>query len=54
MEVVGQLIQDLAHSDNTKVDVALTALNLDLSRDDKKCDKIQAVGGFVLVQLPLV
>jgi hypothetical protein len=49
---IGSLIQDLFHSDNAKVNAALDALTLDLDKDRKKHDKIQAVGGcFVLVQL---
>jgi hypothetical protein len=49
---IGALIQDLFHSDDAKVDATFTALNLDLVKDKKKCDKIQAVGGcFVLVHL---
>jgi flagellar biosynthesis regulator FlaF len=52
MESIGALIQDLFHSDNAKVNAALFALRLDLDEDEKKCDKIQAVGGcFALVHL---
>jgi hypothetical protein len=49
---IGKMIQDLAHSDNAKVNAALDALFLDLDNDKKKCEKIQAVGGcFVLVEV---
>jgi hypothetical protein len=52
MEEVGALIQDLLRSDNAKVHASLTALKLDLDKDNKKRDKIQAVGGcLALVQL---
>jgi hypothetical protein len=52
MESTGQMIQDLFHSDNVKVIAALDALELDLDKDKKKCEKIQAVGGcFALVHL---
>jgi hypothetical protein len=52
MVSVGALVQDLFHSDNVNVDATFAALNLDLVKDKKKCDKIQAVGGcFVLVHL---
>jgi hypothetical protein len=45
MEGIGKLIQDLAHSDNTKVYAALDALNMDLKEDKNKCYKIQIAGG---------
>jgi hypothetical protein len=52
IESIGTLIQDLAFSNNAKVDAALDALKLNLDKDKKKCDKIQAVGGcLALVQL---
>jgi hypothetical protein len=52
LEGVWKLIQDLFRSDNAKVHAALDALFLDLDKDKKKCDKIQAVGGcFALVHL---
>jgi hypothetical protein len=52
MASIGKMIQDLFHSDNAKVGATFAALNLDLVKDKKKCDKIQAVGGcFVLVHL---
>jgi hypothetical protein len=36
MENIGQMIQDLSHSDNAKVNDALKALILDLDEDKKK------------------
>jgi hypothetical protein len=52
MERIGKLIQDLFHSDNTRVKTALIALNLDLLDKDNKGDKIQAAGGcLALVQV---
>jgi hypothetical protein len=50
---IGKMIQDLAHSDNAKVNAALDALFLGLAEKDKKqCDNIQAVGGcLALLQL---
>jgi hypothetical protein len=42
---IGALVRDLFCSDHFKVNAALDALNLDLGKDKKKCDKIQAVGG---------
>jgi hypothetical protein len=51
-ESIGQMIQDLSHSDIVQVNAALDALNLDLKDDKKKCTKIQVVGGcLALVQL---
>jgi hypothetical protein len=51
-EGVRKMIQDLFRSDNAKVHAALDALFLDLAKDKKKCDKIQAVGRcFALVHL---
>jgi hypothetical protein len=54
IESIGSLIQDMfdCDNDNGQANAALDALNLDLKRDKRKCDKIQAVGGcFVLVHL---
>jgi hypothetical protein len=52
MVCIGALVQDLFHFDYARGDATFTALNLDLVKDKKKCDKIQAVGGcFVLVHL---
>eukprot|EP00527_Entomoneis_sp_CCMP2396_P004132 CAMPEP_0198155220 /NCGR_PEP_ID=MMETSP1443-20131203/69021_1 /TAXON_ID=186043 /ORGANISM="Entomoneis sp., Strain CCMP2396" /LENGTH=370 /DNA_ID=CAMNT_0043821961 /DNA_START=31 /DNA_END=1143 /DNA_ORIENTATION=+ len=52
MESIGKMIQDLFDSDNAKVNAALDTLDLDLSRNKNKCEKIQAVGGcLALVQL---
>jgi hypothetical protein len=52
IESIGQMIQELAHTDIAKVDAALDALNLDLKDDKKKGFKIQIiVGGLALVQL---
>jgi hypothetical protein len=49
---IGKMIKDLSHSDNAKVNAILDALFLNLGKDKKKCDKIQAVGGYLaLVQL---
>jgi hypothetical protein len=45
LEGVGKLIQDLAHSDNAKVNAALDALSLDLGKDKEKCDTVTAWGG---------
>jgi hypothetical protein len=52
LESIGQMIQDLFHSDNARVNAALYALIVDLDKNKKKCDNIQAVGGWLaLVQL---
>jgi hypothetical protein len=45
LEGVGKLIQDLAHSDNAKVNTALDALYLDFNTDRKKVDTFTAWGG---------
>jgi hypothetical protein len=45
MEGVEKMIEDLAHSDNAKVNAALDALSLDLDKDEEKCDTITALGG---------
>jgi hypothetical protein len=45
LEGVGKLIQDLFHSDNAKVNAALDALKLDLSKDKEKCDTFTVWGG---------
>jgi hypothetical protein len=42
---VGKMIQDLAHSDNARVDTALDALSLDLDNDKEKRDTITVWGG---------
>jgi hypothetical protein len=50
-EIVGALIQDLSHSDNTTVNAALDALCVGMNLDGKS-DKIVTVGGcHALVQL---
>jgi hypothetical protein len=47
-----KMIQDLFHSDNAKVNATLDAFVLDLYRDKKESDKIQALGGcFALIHL---
>jgi hypothetical protein len=52
IQVIGKMIRDMSHSDNSKVNDTLAALSQDLAKDKKKCDKIQAVGGcLALVQL---
>jgi hypothetical protein len=52
MESIGQMIQDLSHSDVAKVNDALDTLILDLDEDKKKWENIQAVGGcHAIVQL---
>jgi hypothetical protein len=49
MESVGQMIQNLFHSENAKVNASLVALwYLDLDEDVKKRENIQAVGGAPL------
>jgi hypothetical protein len=45
LESIGVLVQDLFHSDRTKVNAALVALFLNLDEDMKKCEKIVTVGG---------
>jgi hypothetical protein len=45
MEEEEKLIQDLAHSDNAKVDAALDALSLDLDKEEEKCNTVAAWGG---------
>jgi hypothetical protein len=51
IESIGQMVQDLAHSDNDKVSTALDGL--DFSEDNvKRCKSLVTVGGcFALVQL---
>jgi hypothetical protein len=52
MEIIGALIQDLAHSDNARVNVALDVLNLDFMRDKKKRESLITAGGcLALVHL---
>jgi hypothetical protein len=52
MEIIGALIQDLAHSDSAKVNVALDALYGDLKECKNKCDSLITAGGcHALVQL---
>jgi hypothetical protein len=49
---VEKLIQDLAHSDSSKVDAALDTLNLDLDEDEMAGEIIATAGGcFALVHL---
>jgi hypothetical protein len=46
------MIQDLADSDNTKVNAALDALNSDFMKDENKCENFVTAGGcLVLFQL---
>jgi hypothetical protein len=45
LEGVEKLIQDLAHSDNAKVNAALDALFQDLNKDKEKCDTFIFRGG---------
>jgi hypothetical protein len=45
LEGVEKLIQDLAHSDNAKVNAALDALSVDLGKDKEKCDTVTVWGG---------
>jgi hypothetical protein len=52
MERIGQIIQDLFHSDTTKASTALDVLDLNLNEDEKKCESLVTAGGcFALVQL---
>jgi hypothetical protein len=52
IQCIGNLIQDLFHSESARVNAAIDALYLNLGKNQKKSDKIQAVGGcFALVQL---
>jgi hypothetical protein len=52
MESIGALIRDIFHSDNAKVSAALYALDMNLDKDEKKCELINAAGGcFALVKL---
>jgi hypothetical protein len=52
IENIGQMIQDLFHSDYAKVNDALDTLMVDLDEDKTKWENIQAVGGcHALVQL---
>lgn len=52
IENIGQMIQDLAHTDNAEVSDTLDALKLDLKEGKKKCDKIYAAGGcLALIRL---
>jgi hypothetical protein len=44
LEGVG-MIQDLAHSDNAKVNAALDALSLDVQKGKENCDAVTAWGG---------
>jgi hypothetical protein len=45
LEGVGKMIQDLAHSDNAKVNAALAALSLDVRKGKENCDTVTAWGG---------
>jgi hypothetical protein len=45
LEGVGKMIQDLAHSDNVKVNAALTALDREVYEDKENCDTVTAWGG---------
>lgn len=45
MEIIGALIQDLADSDNVKVNAALDALYLDLQEYQNKYDSLVTAGG---------
>jgi ubiquitin len=52
VERIGELIQELFHSDNAVVQTAFDTLQLDLDENEKKSDNIVTVGGcFALVQL---
>jgi hypothetical protein len=52
VQSIGKMIQDLFCSDNDEVDAALDALDLNLDKDKKKTENIQAVEGcLALVQL---
>jgi hypothetical protein len=52
LEGLRKTIQDLNYSDSAKVNATLDAFNLDLYRDEKESDKIQAAGGcFALINL---
>ena len=49
---IGNMIQDLAHPDNAKVDAALGALDLEFMEDKKKSESFVSAGGcLALVQL---
>jgi uncharacterized protein YheU (UPF0270 family) len=51
-EGIENLIQDLVHSDNARVNAALDALNQDLEKNKEKCDTVIVWGGCVaLVRL---
>jgi hypothetical protein len=45
IESIGQMIEDLSHSDYAQVNAALDALNLGLKDDKYKCYKIQVIVG---------
>jgi hypothetical protein len=45
IQIIGKLIQDLFHSDNTKVNATLNALCLNLDKDKQKCDILVTAGG---------
>jgi hypothetical protein len=52
MEIIGALIQDLAHSDNARVNVALDVLNMEFMKDKKKRESFVTAGGcLALVNL---
>jgi hypothetical protein len=50
---VGKLIQDLAHSDNPKINAALDALDLDFFKDKMKCESFVTAGGCLALVLLL-
>ena len=52
MEIIGALIQDLAHSDNARVNEALDVFSLEFMKDKKKRESLVTAGGcLALVHL---
>jgi hypothetical protein len=53
IQSVGKMIQDLAHSDNAKVNALLDALDQDLDEDKIKCESFVTAGGCLALVLVL-
>lgn len=47
MESIGQMLQDLFHSDGAEVDAAFDVFLLDLEKDRNKCESLVTAGGYV-------
>jgi hypothetical protein len=50
---IGKMVEDLCHSDNTKVNAALVALDQDFIKDEKKYESFVSAGGCLALVLLL-